>query len=211
MNTYRIQRLPTGTVCGDILWDTVPIAPVDTYLWLTGYAPATAAQLVYVDGEGFVLRMTCEEAAPRAVYTDDNDPVYTDSCLEFFAAWDNTSGAYVNMEMNARGTLLSCIGPDRYHRTPVKDTCGRTFNVRGEILDDVWTVTASIPLSILAELYRTDTASLAARMVPGYTFRGNFYKCGDKTDMPHYGMWNPVGTPDPDFHAPAYFGTLVLD
>ncbi len=211
MNTYHITRLPAGTACGDIPWNTIPAAPIDTYLWLTGYAPRAEAKLVYIEGEGFILRMTCEETAPRVVYENYNEPVYTDSCLEFFAIWDNASEEYINMEMNARGTLLSCIAPGRHDRTPVKDVCGRIFDVQGEIGEHAWTVTAYIPLSMLAELYHTDAATLTAKMTPGYTFRGNFYKCGDETAIPHYGMWNPVGTETPDFHAPAYFGELVMD
>ena len=47
--------------------------------------------------------------------------------------------------------------------------------------------------------------------VSGYTFKGNFYKCGDETDYPHFGMWNPVGTEKPDFHRPEYFGELIIE
>jgi len=36
----------------------------------------------------------------------------------------------------------------------------------------------------------------------------NFYKCGDDTSKRHYLSWNPVKTPNPDFHRPEYFGTL---
>ena len=205
---YRIGRYPAANA---IDWTAVPVATIDSYLWLTGYAPRATAQLVYVEGEGFILRMTCAEDAPRAVYTEYNQPVYTDSCLEFFAIWDNGSDRYVNMEMNARGTLLSNIGAGRHERTPILDLCGKIFPVTGEIANGAWTVTAAIPLSMIAALYGTDEATLAARLNPGYAFRGNFYKCGDDTEIPHYGMWNPVGTEKPDFHRPEYFGTLVLD
>lgn len=210
MKVYHVARFPAGTGRGDIPWEDLPVAPIDTYRWLTGYAPHTEARLAYVEGEGFLLHMDCEETDPRAVFEHDNDPVYTDSCMEFFAIWDNTSEDYVNLEMNARGTLLSCIAPGRHDRTPIRDVCGRAFDVCGEIFETGWRVTADIPLAMLATLYRTDADTLAAKMRPGYTFRGNFYKCGDATEMPHYGMWNPVDTPTPDFHAPAYFGELVL-
>ena len=205
---YRVARLRAGNT---IDWSTVPAAEIDCYRWLTGYAPRATAQLVYVEGEAFVLRMTCRENAPRAVCTEYNQPVYTDSCLEFFAIWDNTSDRYVNMEMNARGTLLSNIGADRHGRTPIRDLCGEIFPVTGEMADGAWTVTATVPLSMLASLYGTDAAVLADKLTAGYAFRGNFYKCGDNTEIPHYGMWNPVGTEKPDFHRPEYFGTLILD
>jgi len=205
---YHIGRYPAADA---IDWSAVPVAAIDSYLWLEGYAPRATAQLVYIEGEAFVLRMTCAEDAPRAIYTAYNQPVYTDSCLEFFAIWDSGSNRYVNMEMNARGALLSNIGADRHERTPILDICGEIFPVTGEISGGAWTVTATIPLSMIARLYDLDESALTARLTAGYAFCGNFYKCGDDTEIPHYGMWNPVGTEKPDFHRPEYFGTLILD
>lgn len=45
---------------------------------------------------------------------------------------------------------------------------------------------------------------------PGQRAAGNFYKCGDETEFPHYGAWSPVRTLSPDFHRPEFFGTLVF-
>jgi hypothetical protein len=39
---------------------------------------------------------------------------------------------------------------------------------------------------------------------------GNFYKCGDETEYPHFGCWNLIASPVPDFHRPEYFGEIVL-
>ena len=206
--TYRVARFHAGNA---VDWSAVPVAEIDCYRWLEGYAPRATAQLVYMEGEAFILRMTCREDAPRAVCTEYNQPVYTDSCLEFFAIWDNASDRYVNMEMNARGTLLSNIGAGRHDRTPIKDICGGIFPVEGQTADGTWSVTATVSLSMLASLYGTDAATLAGKLTEDYTFRGNFYKCGDGTEIPHYGMWNPVGTENPDFHRPEFFGTLILD
>lgn len=211
MKKYIVKRLPPDTAVGEIDWNSIPVARVDTYLWLDGYTPEAYAQLVYVEGKCFVLRMGCAEARPKCIFRNYNDPVYTDSCLEFFADWTG-DGRYVNMEMNAAGALLSCIGAERSSRTPIKDIChGAIFPVSGRVDPDKWSVTAVISLPMLADLYGKDTATLAARLTPDYAFRGNFYKCGDETAVPHYGMWNPVGTPEADFHRPEYFGTLVIE
>ncbi|MDE6137165.1 MAG: hypothetical protein K2F97_06800, partial [Muribaculaceae bacterium] len=40
--------------------------------------------------------------------------------------------------------------------------------------------------------------------------RGNFYKCASATSQPHYLSWNPIDTPEPDFHRPEFFGKLIL-
>jgi hypothetical protein len=42
--------------------------------------------------------------------------------------------------------------------------------------------------------------------VDGKTIKGNFYKCGDKTSVPHFLSWNPIILPSPDFHRPDFFG-----
>ena len=211
MKKYIVKKFPAGTDGKEINWNVIPVARIDTYKWLDGYTPEAAAQLVYVEGEGFILRMTCAEKNPLRRYRQYNEPVYTDSCLEFFADYVG-SGAYVNMEMNAGGTLLSCIGEGRGNRTPIKDIChGAIFPTVGSIHKDRWAVTATVSLPMLADLYGTDIATLTEKFISGYTFHGNFYKCGDETAVPHYGMWNPVGTENADFHRPEYFGALVIE
>ena len=207
MKKYIVKKFPAGTDGKEINWNVIPVARIDTYKWLDGYTPEAAAQLVYVEGEGFILHMTCAEKNPLHRYRQYNEPVYTDSCLEFFCDWLG-DGRYVNMEMNALGTLLSCIGPDRHDRTPIADLSGGDiFPVKGEVGDGTWSVTAEIPLSLLCKILGVESHPFGH----GYTFRGNFYKCGDETAIPHYGMWNPVGTENADFHRPEYFGDFVIE
>lgn len=203
MQQYKIltfQEIPTH-------WSDVPRAPIDQYAWSEDYTPAAYAQLIRVEGYGFALRMVCREKQPRAVHTEYNQPVYTDSCLEFFAAWDQDSDKYLNMEMNAKGTLLSCVGKDRYERVPTLDVCGELPKVQGFVGEDEWGIVARIPFSVIKGVYGIGEETL----VSGYTFRGNFYKCGDETEVAHYGSWSRVGTEKPDFHRPEYFGALVID
>ena len=203
---YRIPTLPAGTAADTVDWNAIPAASIDNFFWYEGHTPETTARLVFVEGFGFILRMTCAETDPKAVYTEYNEPVYTDSCMEFFCDWLG-DGRYINMEINANGTLLSCIGPDRHARTPVADLSGgEIFPVKGEVCEGQWQITAEIPASLLCRILGVESIPFGS----GYTFRGNFYKCGDETPVVHYGMWNPVGTEKPDFHRPEYFGTLVI-
>ena len=205
--SYRITTLPAGTTADKVDWNAVPAAPVDHFFWYEGYAPATAARLVYVEDFGFILRMTCAETDPKAVYESYNQPVYTDSCMEFFCDWLG-DGRYVNMEMNAKGTLLSNLGAGRHGRTPIAELAdGKIFPVQGEVCDGYWQVTAEIHAALLCRILGVDSIPFGK----GYAFRGNFYKCGDETPVVHYGMWSPVGTEQPDFHRPEYFGELVID
>ena len=188
-------------------WSDVPCALIDQYAWGQEYMPIAYGQLILIKGYGFALRMTCKEKHPRAIYEEYNQPVYTDSCLEFFATWDNESTRYINMEMNAKGTLLSCCGVGRENRTPLINLSGGKLpTVKSFNTDEEWGIVAEIPFEILDAVYgiRSET------FVPGYTFRGNFYKCGDETPIVHYGSWSRVGTKTPDFHRPEYFGELVI-
>ncbi len=205
-NIYHIKTLPADTDTAVMNWSSVPVAEVSHFRWYEGYAPRTTAQMVYIEGYGFVLRMTCYETEPLATYRTYMDPVYKDSCMEFFADYLG-DGRYINLEMNANGALLSCVGADRHERTPVAElTGGDIFPVAARRTDDRWFVTAHIPLELLTAILGVPTIAVK----PGFTFRGNFYKCGDDTEFVHYGMWDPVGTEKPDFHCPAYFGTLVV-
>ena len=184
-----------------------PKAEIACYKWTEGYTPYAYAQLIYVRDLGLALHMEAYESDPKSVYTMYNQPVYTDSCLEFFATWDNESTRYINMEMNAKGTLLSCCGVGRENRTPLINLSGGKLpTVKSFNTDEEWGIVAEIPFEILDAVYgiRSET------FVPGYTFRGNFYKCGDETPIVHYGSWSRVGTKTPDFHRPEYFGELVI-
>jgi hypothetical protein len=68
---------------------------------------------------------------------------------------------------------------------------------------DFWALAYRLPLSLFEKYY-------SGRIAPGRVARANFYKCGDETEIPHYGAWNPVGSPKPDFHLPEYFGRILF-
>ena len=204
MSEYRIKTFDKTPQT----LESVPFAPIEAYTWDKEYMPRAEARLIMIKDQGFYLSMQCAEKNPRAVYKNYNDPVYTDSCLEFFAKWHNGSDKYINMEMNSAGALLSCVGSGRENRIPLKDyTGGEIFQINASVNELYWSVSAAIPFSILEKVYGIDRDIFTS----GYCFYGNFYKCGDKTRSPHYGAWNPVQTEKPDFHRPEFFGTLIID
>ncbi len=187
-------------------FDEIEKAMLDEFVWLKAYKPVSYAQVVFVKGDGFYARLTCEEAHPKAVHTEWFSDVYKDSCLEFFAAFDAANPAYINIEINSVGASLIALGKDRYARTPIDTLISKPFDVQAEVEEGKWHVTVHIPLSDLEKIYGIKPEIFTV----GYAFRGNFYKCGDETAIEHYGMWNPVGTAEPDYHRPEFFGTLIL-
>ena len=181
---------------------------VETYSWGGDYRPKTRAELIFLEDAGFLLTMRCQERDPAAVYTQDDDPVYTDSCMEAFLNFypAESDRGYLNFEMNANGALLCQIGPDRFDRRFVR-SLGITPpkpEARVDRENGFWEVKLLISLKFIQEIYgRNDFA-------PGHRMTGNFYKCGDNTAVAHFGSWQPIQFEKPCFHLPEFFGELVL-
>ncbi|HOW85375.1 MAG TPA: carbohydrate-binding family 9-like protein [Candidatus Aminicenantes bacterium] len=182
---------------------------MDRYLWLAnGYEPRVEARLGWSPRFLYVHFRVAEKPAPVR-YSGFQDPVYKDSCVEFFIdACPEKKLGYVNFEMNSAGALLAAFGPDRDRRTPLRtgDLAGLTVGRCQEDRPGVggsWAVWYNVPLELFRRLYGREIAA-------GQQAAANFYKCGDETPVPHYGAWSPVGTPAPDFHRPEYFGRLVF-
>lgn len=192
-------------------WNNVPRADIDIYKWVNSVEYEAYAQLVYIRDYGFICRMTCMESDPLTRYTQFGDPVYLDSCMEFFAAWDNQS--YINIESNSVGALCAQFGATKNNRKPITDylSMSEIFDVNPVVEEDKWTLTMDIPISKLQKLYGSKLN--AQTFVSGYTFTGNFYKIGSDavTGVRHYGMWTEVDGNTPNFHQPNCFGTFVIE
>ena len=185
-------------------WEVTPKAHIDSYSWPGIYHPRAFAQMALIDGRGFALKMTAVEEYPKTLYNNYNDPVYKDSCLEFFAAFNTSSPLYINFEMNSAGAYLSAVRTEKPKKTPIDKLTNRLPVVRGERAAGQWSVETTFDFSFLEELFgKVDYK-------PGYAFKGNFYKCGDETENPHFGSWSPIVNDVPNFHLPAYFGELVI-
>ena len=206
MKEYKIKMMDHAPMC-EKCWSRVAKAEINECVWMDDYKPVCYAQVVYVKGDGFYARLTCEESNPRAVHTGFYSDVYKDSCLEMFACWDDSSDKYINIEMNSVGASLIALGADRHERTPIDVLAGKPFDVTAEKKETEWSVTVHVTEDALCRIYGMS----ADKFVPGYVIRGNFYKCGDETEVEHYVMWNPVGTPAPDYHRPEYFGKMILE
>ncbi len=180
-------------------------AAIDIANWGSSYAPYSEAILCYVEKEGFFLRIWCKEENPKAVYKNADDPVWLDSCLEFFADFKPESKrGYINFEANANGALLASIGPDRGHRVLLKDSGVPHPEITPFREEDRWGYTLFIPLSLIKTLYGN------ADFQSGDEIRGSFYKCGDETKSPHFLSSNVICTDAPDFHRPEFFIPMIL-
>ena len=161
------------------------------------------------DGSNIYLTYHVEEPQVRAINTEFNSPVWEDSCVEFFFSPFSDKAYYYNFEFNAIGAVLCGYGKDRHQREHLPDSVLSQIETLPSLgkkpIGRIWGKTAwdlqiMIPKEVLVFSKIEDLSGLKAK--------GNFYKCGDKLEKPHYLSWEPVRSPDPNFHLPEHFGLL---
>jgi hypothetical protein len=184
---------------------------LDTINWQEySYKPEVKFAIGYNATELF-LKFYVTEDSVRAVNSESNQPVYQDSCVEFFVS-PVTDGPYVNFEFNAIGTCLMQKGMDRASRKFIDPEdiakIRRESSLGRETFDhkpgrQSWNLVIAIPFILL---FDQPEPELSGRII-----RSNFYKCGDKMDQRHYLSWNSIGTESPDFHRPEFFGVAEFE
>lgn len=170
------------------------------------YAPSVKFRMAYTENH-ILLHYQVEEQSVRAVAQADNGHVWEDSCCEFFVSPDTQT--YYNIEANCAGKVLLANGPDRHARTYADAQCVaqiERWSSLGNIPFDeklgncAWQMALVIPTSAF---FKHPNLQLK-----GKKFTANFYKCGDKLQVPHFLSWNKIEVERPDFHRPDFFGTL---
>lgn len=171
--------------------------------------PSVEAGLAH-DGMNLCILFRVRETSFRALITETNGPVYTDSCVELFIS-PSSNGFYYNLEFNAIGAILGGYGRgrDRAFLDPSILSCITVEPSLGkEPIPSVqknisWELLAKIPLRVFVH----DRLSSFS----GCSAKGNIYKCGDLTPEPHYlSLW-PVETEKPDFHRYEFFRDIVFE
>ncbi|MBR2868947.1 MAG: carbohydrate-binding family 9-like protein [Clostridia bacterium] len=187
-----------------------PVAAINSFHWEEeGFSrPESYAALFAVENEGIHAVMWSFEDNIRCECTKRDDPVYTDSCLEFFIAPVEGDARYMNFEVNPKGVYLSQIGEKRENRRFIKELTDLEPVITTMSIEEngrtAWGYEIMIPCSFIAELYGTDFRIGEFRM------RGNFYKCGDRSATPHYGAHFPVSSASLGFHNPDCFGDIIF-
>lgn len=196
---------PSDTAAVAGAFDAIPSEPIACCNWPAEfpYAPRVGFRMFHT-GELLWLRFDVEERYTKAEVAEDNGRVWTDSCVEFFLALDDTG--YYNFETTCAGRLLMAFRKEREHPThaaqAVLDTIRRypslgTANFPERTGDNRWSLTLAIPPQALFRHELRSWAELTATM--------NLYKCGDELSHPHFLSWRPIENPKPDFHLPRFF------
>jgi hypothetical protein len=215
--TYVISR--TGLrpeLCG--LWDGpawkgTDVISVDCFRpESSSHHPITQCKLLYDDRRIFGI-FSVHDRFVRCIHTGFQDPVWEDSCVEFFVQPKPDHG-YFNFEFNCGGALLSSYVTDPKRidgkvtkAVPLSRDEGQIIEIfhslpsiiDPKIIDEcTWYLEFSIPFHLLERYVGSIDKSDEAG------WRGNLYKCGNKTSHPHWASWAPLS--ERNFHAPWDFG-----
>jgi hypothetical protein len=153
------------------------------------------------------LQYAVTEAHLQAAHGKTNEPVYQDSCVEFFISFDD-GALYYNFEFNCIGTVLAGYGRSRTERSWLPEDVLQTIRCqsmiqRGGSKNNVqWELTVALPVQVFC--FHSFSS------LRGINARANFYKCGDGLPVPHFVAWSNIESDKPDFHLPQFFGTLLF-
>lgn len=174
--------------------------------WNYEFSGEAGFNIAYIDA-GIFLKFNVIEESVLATYTKINDPVYRDSCVEFFISLNNEK-SYYNFEFNPTGTCLAGYGTSVDKRELLSTEKIKQINIVSSSFKSIvfkeqeminWQLTLFIPNQAF-QFHKIESFK-------GQKANVNFYKCGDDLPNPHYLCWNPItNTPEPNFHLPNYFG-----
>jgi hypothetical protein len=184
--------------------------PISVVNWKSyPYSPEVSFRIAHT-GSHIILKFNVREKAVRAAETRINGEVYKDSCVEFFVSVDGKH--YYNFEFSCIGTPHVAYGEGRHNRQYLPEEVIRQITIASSLGDQpfetktgdfAWELTAIIPVTTFIHNPEIRLKQLMAT--------ANFYKCGDELPEPHFVTWNPVGTEQPDYHRPEYFGKLIFE
>lgn len=216
---YEVRRVSTGALTTAPEWDSAPWGSLPTaeISSVMGEPPAHKPRTEFrlgCDGLAIAGLFRVHDRYVRAVSEKHQDPVWRDSCVEFFfTPHDDPSRGYFNLEMNAGGRMLFRyqekprihpvdIAPDDLLSVEILTTL--PDRIDPEILEPVeWRLAFRVPLSLIRR-YDPRTIDPA----PGVFWRANLQKCADDTSHPHWLTWSPIPLAKPEFHRPDHFGVL---
>lgn len=173
------------------------------------YKPSVGVRIGHV-GSAICARFSVCERSVLAEKTATNSQVSEDSCVELFLA-PESGGPYYNFEWSCIGTCLAGVGTERRGREFLRPSLIEQITRSSSLGHDpfaerleetAWSLLIVLPVTLF--LHRP------TRELGGASMRGNFYKCGDHLSFPHYLTWNPIRSPEPDFHRPDQFGDIVF-
>ncbi len=182
-----------------------PTLTIEKYMWMeNGYAPKVEVYLCH-DGDRMLVSFKVFEDVVVARERRDNGKIWCDSCVEMFLRPFDDDDRYINFEFNPYGAAVMSIGAGREDRQALVFGYKDRLKVVPRHFDGGWSLAFEVPFGMLSEIYQREE-----KIGRGARISANFYKCGDETPYPHFGMWREVESDVPNFHLPEFFGELIL-
>jgi hypothetical protein len=218
-SVYEVVRLkkpmPIDGDWNKSQWKKAAPLVIENYMGkVPAFKPGVEARMMY-DDENIYVIFRVQDQYVRSRVREYNGNVSGDACVEFFFAPDNALPMeYFNLEVNAGGTPLifyvtkPWTGFNKLSADDIKQieiAHSLPARIDPEITEPVtWTLEYRVPLSMLRKF------SNIAQPKPGTRWRANFYKTASETSNPHWITWSQVDNPQPNFHLPQFFGTLIF-
>lgn len=191
--------------------NNIAFHPIDVVNWNEyPYKPEVSFRIAHT-GKEILLHYKVKEASIRAVADKDNGRVWEDACVEFFVSPDGDN-SYYNFECNCIGNLLiqgGVVNEPRPMASPEVLAMVKRWSSLGNkpfeerIGECSWELTMVIPVTAFFKH--------SLNSFNGKKMKGNFYKCGDKLQTPHFLSWSPIHLERPMFHCPGFFGMLTFE
>lgn len=199
MNTGKIVKYTEG-----MNWDSIIPFSINRIYWSEPTEICAEARICY-DEDAIYVRLTAQEREIRAEEKGPSGMPCEDSCLEFFLAPDPEDSRYLNFEFNPNACMYLGIATGIQDLIRLLPENAKLFQPCVEMMETGWSITYQIPNYFIRFFFPKFEA------VSGRKVRANFYKCGDKTRIPHFLSWNELTSPAPDFHRSCDFGELFFE
>lgn len=180
--------------------------PIGFAPWATGAVLPQAYFTIAHNTEAILLKYYVQEREIKAIFRELNDPVYEDTCVEFFIAF-NDEAEYYNLEFNCAGTARVQFGPGKQDRDFIPASLLESIRYQTSIQNKsgggiYWELTLLLP----REIFKFH-ANLQLEQTPA---KVNFFKCGDGLLQPHFLCWSNIIAEEPEFHLPAFFKDAIF-
>ena len=181
---------------------------INTFPWGKPLNAPESFGEILCNKDQFEIRMYSYEKDIRATVKEDNGNVYEDSCLEFFfSPCPEENNSYFNFEINPFGTLYVGFSPTgkKEDSKPVDYSFYKQKINPNAFVDydkGYWEVSFTVPHDFI-RVYCPSFFIEKQNFI-----KGNFYKCGDKTNCPHFAVWADINIEKidkPNFHVVEFF------
>ena len=191
-------------------WQAAPDFTPFVFTWYeSGTQEQTEAKMLW-DDRFLYVAFTCTDAHIAGTRTARNDEVYKDDTVELFIAPNvRQPVTYMNYEINCLGTYLVGEHPDLKTKRRIEPSglmIGRSHEgtINDESDSDAWWI---LEIAVPFENFRWTRLQIPP--ASGTLMRLNLNQLGGEVN-PQLSQWKAGDPQKQSFHAPQYFGEVVL-